>query len=69
MCGSASLMKYQILHSFELTSHACKFIFLSLFDQLQKYVSLTSLDQTTIQCNGTMLSVVASLLGGWVLGT
>jgi hypothetical protein len=42
---------------------------LSLFDQLQKYVSLISLDQTTIQCNGTMLSVVASLLGGWVLGT
>jgi len=42
---------------------------LSLFDQLQKYLSLTSLDQTTIQCNGTMVNVVASLLGGWVLGT
>jgi hypothetical protein len=40
-----------------------------LFDQLQKYVSLTSLDQTTIQCNGTMLSVVASMLRGLVLGT
>jgi hypothetical protein len=39
-----------------------------LFDQLQKYVSLTSLDQTTIQCNGTMLNVVASMLRGWVLG-